>query len=148
MNSVNIIGRLGRDVELRQAGQTSVADLNIAVSDRRKVQGEWQNVTTWVTVTAWGKTAETASNYLSKGSEVGISGKLVIEEWTDKQSGQKRSKLKVVCDRLTLIGGRDGQSDGQRAGGRASQGGQAQQPADDYYADTGGADFPDDEVPF
>ena len=111
MNSVNLTGRLTRDVELRTIGSgTSVADLGVAVNDKKKQNDQWVEVTHFVDVTVWGRTAEIAQQYASKGSKIGISGRLNYESW--EQDGQKRNKLKVVCDKLTLLGG------GQQGGGQ------------------------------
>lgn len=103
-NRVVLVGNLTRDVDLRstQSG-TSVADIGLAVNDRRKNQaGEWIEETTFVDVTLWGKTAEVAAQYLGKGSPVLIEGRLKLETW--ETEGQKRSKLKVVGERMQMLG--------------------------------------------
>lgn len=109
INRVVITGRLGRDPEVRyiQSG-TAVCQLNVAVGSSwfDKQTNQRKEKTAWVDVTCWGKTAELAGEYLSKGREVGIDGRLEMDEWTDKESGQKRSKLKVVCEQLRFIGGK------------------------------------------
>jgi single-strand DNA-binding protein len=113
-NRVILMGNLTRDVELRytQSG-LAVTDIGMAVNDRRKNQaGEWVEEATFVDVTLWGRTAEIASEYLNKGSPVFIEGRLKYDTW--ESEGQKRSKLRVVGERLQLIGGR---------GGGASRGG-------------------------
>lgn len=100
------MGNLTRDVELRnlQSGN-AVADMGLAVNERFKNrQGEWEDKTNFVDCTLWGRTAEVASEYLSKGSPVHIEGRLSYEQW--ESDGQKRSKLKVTVDKLTLIGGK------------------------------------------
>jgi single-strand DNA-binding protein len=87
------------------------------VNDRRKgANGEWVDETTFVDVTLWGRTAEVASEYLTKGSPLLIEGRLKLDSW-EAQDGQKRSKLKVVGERMQMLGGR-----GQ--GGPSGQGGQ------------------------
>lgn len=105
-NRVILMGNLTRDVELRnlQSGN-AVADMGLAVNERFKNrQGEWEDKTNFVDCTLWGRTAEVASEYLSKGSPVHIEGRLSYEQW--ESDGQKRSKLKVTVDKLTLIGGK------------------------------------------
>ena len=78
----------------------------MAVNDRRKTaSGEWVEETTFVDVTLWGRTAEIASQYLSKGSPVLIEGRLKLDTW--ETDGQKRSKLRVVGERMQMLGGRD-----------------------------------------
>src|SRR5881394_3896035 len=105
-NRVILLGNLTRDVEVRylQSG-TAVADIGMAVNDRRKGQnGEWIEETTFVDVTLWGRTAEVAGEYLSKGRPVFIEGRLQLDTWDDKQSGQKRSKLKVIGETMQMLG--------------------------------------------
>ena len=103
-NRVILLGNMTRDVELRYTqGGTAVTDIGLAVNDRRKSQtGEWVDETTFVDVTLWGRTAEVASEYLSKGSPVLVEGRLKLDTW--ETEGQKRSKLRVVCDRMHMLG--------------------------------------------
>lgn len=104
-NRVILIGNLTRDVDLRstQSGK-SVADVGLAVNDRRKNQaGEWVEETTFVDVTLWGRTAEIACEYLGKGSQVLFEGRLKLDQF--EVDGQKRNKLKVVADKMTMLGG-------------------------------------------
>ena len=112
-NKVILIGNLTRDIELRRTNSsTAVTDLGLAVNDRRKnPQGEWVDEVTFVDVTLWGRQAEVASEYLNKGSRVLIEGRLQLDQWDDKDTGQKRSKLKVVGSQLIMLGGR-GEGDG------------------------------------
>ena len=95
-NRVILLGNLTRDVEIRYIPSgMAVTDIGLAVNDRRKNQsGEWTEETTFVDVTLWGRTAEVAGEYLSKGSPILIEGRLKLESW--ETEGQKRSKLKVV----------------------------------------------------
>jgi single-strand DNA-binding protein len=114
-NRVILLGNLTRDVEVRylQSG-TAVADIGMAVNDRRKGQnGEWIEETTFVDVTLWGRTAEVAGEYLSKGSPLLVEGRLKYDTW--EKDGQKRSKLSVVCERMQMVGSRGG---GGRSGGQ------------------------------
>ncbi len=107
-NRVILVGNVTRDVEVRytQSG-LAVTDLGIAVNDRRKnQQGEWIEETTFVDVTLWGRTAEVAGEYLTKGAPVLIEGRLKLDTW--EQEGQKRSKLRVVGERMQMLGGRQG----------------------------------------
>jgi single-strand DNA-binding protein len=107
-NRVILVGNLTRDIEVRylQSGM-AVADIGLAVNDRRKNQaGEWVEEVTFVDITLWGRTAEVAGEYLSKGSPVLIEGRLKLDQW--EQDGQKRSKLKVIGERMQMLGGRGG----------------------------------------
>jgi single-strand DNA-binding protein len=123
-NRVILMGNLTRDVELKylQSG-TAVTEVGLAVNDRRKdaKTGQWVDETTFVDVTMWGRTAEIAGEYLSKGSSVLIEGRLKLDQW--ETDGQKRSKLRVVCENLRMLGGKGG-GQGGGGGGRQSGGGQ------------------------
>ena len=104
-NRVIVMGNLTRDPELRYvAKRIAVSDLGLAINDRIKKDGEWTEEVTFVDVTLWGRTAEVANEYLTKGSPVLIEGRLKYETW--EKDGQKRSKLKIVCDRMQMIGSR------------------------------------------
>jgi len=114
-NRVILLGNLTRDIELRYLPSgMAVTDVGLAVNDRRKNQaGEWVEDTTFVDITLWGRTAEVAGEYLSKGSPVMIEGRLKLDSW--ESDGQKRSKLKVVGERMQMLGSRGG---GGAGGGR------------------------------
>jgi single-strand DNA-binding protein len=106
-NQVILVGNLTRDIELRRtASGTAVTDMAIAVNDRVKRGDEWVDETTYVDVTLWGRTAEVADEYLSKGSSALISGRLKLDKWEDRETGNERTKLKVVADKLQLLGGK------------------------------------------
>jgi single-strand DNA-binding protein len=127
-NRVILLGNVTRDLELRYIPSgTAVLDVGMAVNDRRKSQsGEWVDETTFVDVTLWGRTAEVAAEYLSKGSPVLIEGRLKLETW--ETDGQKKSKLKVIGEKMQMLGSRGGGGSG--GGGRPqssqAQGGQQQ----------------------
>jgi single-strand DNA-binding protein len=105
-NKVLLMGNLTRDPEVRYTPKgTAVAKLGVAVNERyTTAEGEQRESTTFVDVDVWGKQADTISQYLSKGSPIFIEGRLRLDTWDDKESGQKRSKLKVICDRFQFIG--------------------------------------------
>jgi single-strand DNA-binding protein len=115
LNCVAVTGRLVRDPELRTVGDTSVCELRIAVNDRRKVGGEWDDVAGFYDVSIWSGQGETAARFLTKGRQVAVSGRLQFREWTT-DDGQKRSAVSIVADRVTFIGPReDSGSDDHRA---------------------------------
>jgi single-strand DNA-binding protein len=155
-NRVILVGNLTRDPELRYISTgTAVSEIGLAVNDRVKRGDQWVDETTFVDVTMWGRTAEVANEYLSKGSPVLIEGRLKLDSW--EKDGQKRSKLRVVCERMQMLGGRDG--GGNRGGGggaRAASGGRPQPQHDESFGggddyDAGApspAGFPPDEIPF
>ena len=126
VNKVILIGRLGRDPELRytQGGQ-AVANFTLATNERfANKSGEQQERTEWHRIVAWGKTAELSAQYLSKGRSVYIEGRLQTREWEDKE-GQKRSTTEIVAQNVTFLGGpRTGAPGG--AGGGGGGGGDSQ----------------------
>jgi single-strand DNA-binding protein len=140
------MGNLTRDVELRYTpNQTAVTDVTLAVNDRRKSSsGEWVEEANFVDVTIWGRTAEIASQYLGKGSPVMIEGRLKYDTW--ETDGQKRSKLKVICERMQLLGGRSSQQ--SRTGDERAGAGGEFSPAGAAQEASGGGPPPDDEIPF
>ena len=107
-NRVILMGNLTRDIELRYTpNKTAVCDVGLAVNDRRKTPtGEWVDETTFVDLVLWGRTAEVASEYLSKGSPIFIEGRLKLDTW--ESDGQKKSRLRVVVEKMQMIGGRSG----------------------------------------
>ncbi len=123
-NRVILVGNLTRDPELRYTPSgTAVTDIGLAVNDRRKnAQGEWVEETTFVDVTLWGRTAEIASEYLGKGAPALIEGRLKLDTW--ESDGQKRSKLKVIGEKLQLLSARGGGQGGGGGGGGYEGGGQ------------------------
>ena len=106
VNRVILLGNITREIEVSYTTKgTAVADLGLAVNRVRTAEnGEKIEETTFVDITLWGKTAEIAGQYLSKGSQVYIEGRLHLNQWEDKETGKKRSKLKVVGENLQFIG--------------------------------------------
>jgi len=104
-NRVILVGNLTRDIELRHIGSgTAVTDIGLAVNDRVKRGDQWVEEATFVDVTLWGRTAEVANQYLSRGAPVLIEGRLKTESW--EKDGKKFTKLKVVGDSLQMLGSR------------------------------------------
>jgi single-strand DNA-binding protein len=120
-NKLILVGNLGRDPELRYTPQgTPVCSFTLATNEKRKDRaGENQDVTTWFRVTLWGRQAETASQYLSKGRPVYVEGRLRVEEWTDKD-GKQRHTLEVHATDMQFIGGRGDEASGQSGRTEAS----------------------------
>lgn len=118
-NKVILMGNLTRDPEVRYTPKGSaVTDIGLAVNRVYSTdQGEKREETTFVDITLWGRTAEIAGEYLKKGRPVLIEGRLQLDSWDDKQSGQKRSKLKVIGESMQLLGGRGGGEGGDEGGG-------------------------------
>ena len=141
-NRVILVGNLTRDVELKYTqGGTAVTEIGLAVNDRRKSQtGEWVDETTFVDITLWGRTAEVASEYLSKGSPVLIEGRLKFDTW--ETDGQKRSKLRVVGEKMQMLGGRGG------GGGRTQRDQNEYSQAAPEPAQASSGAPPEDDIPF
>lgn len=121
-NKVILMGNLTRDPEVRYtAGGSAVTEISMAVNrqwtDRQT--NERKEEVTFVEVTLWGRTAEIAGEYLSKGRPCLIEGRLQLDRWEDKETGKNRSKLKVVGESLQLLGGR-GDGDGGPGGSQPS----------------------------
>jgi single-strand DNA-binding protein len=146
-NKVILAGNLTRDPELRYTPKgTAVAKLGLAVSRRWKSDtGELKEETTFVDVDAFGKTAETIAQYMKKGRPILIEGRLKLDQWDDKQTGQKRSKLGVVLESFSFID--SGRSD---AAGATPAAARPAAPAATPAAETPDAEPPppEDDVPF
>jgi single-strand DNA-binding protein len=140
-NRVILVGNLTRDVELRYTPSgTPVTDLGIAVNERVKKNDEWVDEVNYFDVTLWSRTAQVASEYLSKGSPILIEGRLKYDSW--EQDGQKRSKVKIIGERMQMLGGRGG------AGGQTSAPRSQSASVSTSAAPQANATPPDDEVPF
>jgi single-strand DNA-binding protein len=142
-NKVLLLGNLTRDPEVRYTPKGSaVADLGIAVNRQYTLDnGEKREEVTFVDVTFWGRTAEVAGEYLKKGRPVFIEGRLQLDTWDDKQSGQKRSKLKVIGETMQMLGSRPGEGGGDAGALRP-----ARASAPPKSGSPGEPD--DDEIPF
>jgi single-strand DNA-binding protein len=128
-NKIVIVGYLGKDPELRYTPQgMAVCNISLATSEKRKEPrtGESQDITTWFKVTLWGRQAEVANQYLSKGKQVYIEGRLRQEDWTDRD-GAKRTSLVVNATDMQLLGTKGDEGAGsyssQQASGQRSSGG-------------------------
>ena len=149
MGSVNkfiLVGNLGRDAELRYTpGGAAVATLNLATTEVwNDKQGQKQEKTEWHRIVLWGKQAESLQEYLVKGKQIYVEGRLQTRQWDDKD-GNKRYTTEIKADRITLLGG----GGGGRSGGGMDRGGS--HPA---AAGAGAPDEPpmepitDDDIPF
>lgn len=158
-NRVILMGNLTRDPQVKRTpAGVAVTDLGLAVNRVwfDKQTNAKRDETTFVDVTCWGREAEIAGEYLTKGRPVLIEGRLQLDSWDDKATGQKRSKLRVVCEKLTLVGSRDGGGGGRSAPAATDSYGS---PPDEYggsepsYGGAGAgysapSEPPQDDVPF
>jgi single-strand DNA-binding protein len=146
MGSVNkaiLVGNLGRDAEMRfTAGGTPVATVSLATTEKWKDrEGQAKEDTQWHRIVIWGKTAESLHEYLTKGKQIYVEGRIQTREWTDKE-GKPAKTTEIRADRIVLLGGGGG-------GPRASRDRYAEGGGHDAGADMTPVDAPqDDDIPF
>jgi single-strand DNA-binding protein len=141
VNKVILVGNLGRDAELRYTpGGAAVATLNLATTEVwNDKSGQKQEKTEWHRVVLWGKQAESLQEYLTKGKQIYVEGRLQTRQWDDKD-GNKRYTTEIKADRITLLGGGGGGRGGMDRGGtHAAAGGGDEPPAEPIT---------DDDIPF
>jgi len=157
VNKVMLLGNVGKDPEMRasQSGMV-IASFSLATADRQKDQtGNWVDKTEWHNLVCFGRTAEIVRDYVKKGTQLFVEGKIHTRSWDDKESGQKKYRTEILVNELSLLGSRQG---GESGGGSSYAGGGASsyskstasfdqrpsQPQEDY-ADAG---ITDDDIPF
>ncbi len=154
-NRVVLVGNLTRDPELRYIPSgTAVSEITLAVNERVKRNEQWVEEVNFIDVTLWARTAEVVNEYLSKGSSVLIEGRLKLDRW--EKDGQKHSKLRVIGEKMQMLGARGeggggGAPRGAAGAGRPASGGGRPPQQEDSYEDYGSAPsagIPDDEIPF
>jgi single-strand DNA-binding protein len=144
-NRVILVGNLTRDPELRYIPSgTAVSEIGLAVNDRVKRGDQWVEETTFVDVTLWGRTAEVANEYLSKGAPILIEGRLKLDRW--EKDGQKHSKLRVVGEKMQMLSGRGGGGGGGGGGSQPSRETSDESPSEDYSP--AASSMPSDDIPF
>jgi single-strand DNA-binding protein len=153
VNKVILVGNLGRDPEVRSlpSGQP-VASFSVATSRRFKDRdGQRQEQTEWHNVVCFGKQAEIAAQYLTKGKQIFVEGRIQTRSWDDKTSGEKKYKTEIVCENFQMLGG--GAGGGARGGGGG--GSHTDYEPDPSYGGGGGsssgggtAGGDDDDIPF
>ncbi len=149
LNKVMLIGNAGRDAELRYtAGGTAVSDFSLAVNFRRRGQSgdaDWEDATEWFNVKLFGDQAERVSQYITKGKQLFIEGRLQTRNWDDDQ-GVRHYRTEVIANNLELLGSRGGEGGGGNWGGDSNAPAQRQQssgPASSF-----GGDIDVDDLPF
>lgn len=148
-NRVILMGNLTRDPQTKYTqGGTAVSEIGLAVNRKWKDQktNQWKDEVTFVDVTLWGRTAEVAGEYLQKGKQVLIEGYLKLDTWDDRESGQKRSKLRVVGETMTMVGAGGGGNRQASGGNSENSGGNT----DSGGYDSGSSDYSGsgDDIPF
>ncbi len=163
-NKVMIIGNLTRDPEIKYTPKgTAIADIGLAVNRNYTTDsGEKREEVTFIDVTLWGRVAEIVGEYCKKGRPLFVEGRLQLDTWDDKATGQKRSKLKVVGENIQLLGSREGGAAGggggehgegrseSRSEGRPQQSRPAARPASPPPRPPADPDLdaPEDDIPF
>ncbi len=149
VNKVILVGNLGKDPEVKYTpGGMAVAKFSLGTSERKKdKEGNWQDHTEWHNLTAFGRTAEIAGEYLKKGRTVYIEGALRTSSWDDKESGQKKYKTEVIVNDLVMLGGGEGAGSGAgRTRGAAANSGMDQRAPEEAHSQA--AEITDDDIPF
>ena len=151
VNKVFLLGNVGKDPEIRStAGGMTVASFSLATADRAKdAQGNWADKTEWHNLVCFQRTAEVVRDYVKKGSQIFVEGKIQTRSWDDKTSGEKKYKTEILVNELTLLGGKGGSAEG-------GSGGSYSKPAATSYdqrtpattPDYGDSGITDDDIPF
>ena len=151
INKVLLLGNVGKDPEIRStAGGMTVASFTLATADRQKdAQGNWADKTEWHNLVCFQRTAEVVRDYVKKGTQLFIEGKIQTRSWDDKESGQKKYRTEILVNELSLLGGGSGRSEGSSSSGgysssRSSSSSAPSAPSNDY-ADQG---ITDEDIPF
>jgi single-strand DNA-binding protein len=152
VNKVLLLGNVGKDPEIRStAGGMTVASFSLATADRAKdAQGNWVDKTEWHNLVCFQRTAEVVRDYVKKGTQLFVEGKIQTRSWDDKTSGEKKYKTEILVNELTLLGSKGGGESSGSGGGysksnTASYGSNAPASSQPDYADTG---ITDDDIPF
>ena len=156
VNKVFLLGNVGKDPEIRAtAGGMQVASFSLATAERTKGQdGQWTDKTEWHNIVCFQRTAEIVRDYVKKGSQILVEGRIASRSWDDKTSGEKKYRTEILVNELTLLGGKSGGGD---SGGGSSYSSsrpaaasptsydQRQPAATPDYGDNG---ITDDDIPF
>lgn len=149
VNKVILVGNLGRDAEMRfTSGGTPVATVSMATTERfTDREGQKKEDTQWHRIVIWGKTAESLHEYLTKGKQIYVEGKLQTREWQDKE-GKTNKTTEVRADKIVLLGGGGGGGERTGGAGRPSRD-RSTEPSGEPHGDSGPVDAPnDDDIPF
>lgn len=148
INKIFLLGNVGKDPEIRStAGGMTVASFTLATADRQKdAQGNWADKTEWHNLVCFQRTAEVVRDYVKKGTQLFIEGKIQTRSWDDKESGQKRYKTEILVNELTLLGSKSGgESGGGYTKSNTASYDQRTPASQSDYADVG---ITDDDIPF
>jgi single-strand DNA-binding protein len=158
VNKVILLGNVGKDPEMRATpGGMVIAQFTLATADRKKEGEKWVDTTEWHNLVCFGRTAEIVRDYVKKGKQLYIEGKIQTRSWDDKESGQKKYRTEILVNDLALLGGGEGGSSGGGSRSSYNQGGssygggntasfdqRSSQPSNDYASEG----ITDDDIPF
>jgi single-strand DNA-binding protein len=146
VNKVFLLGNVGKDPEIRAtAGGMTIASFSLATADRAKdASGNWVDKTEWHNLVAFQRTAEIVRDYVKKGTQLFIEGKIQTRSWDDKESGQKKYRTEILVNELSLLG-KPGGDGGGGSYSKSSSAASSSASAPPDYADTG---ITDDDIPF
>jgi len=147
VNKVFLLGNVGKDPEIRAtAGGMTIASFGLATAERTKgLDGQWTDKTEWHNIVCFQRTAEVVRDYVKKGSQVFVEGRITNRSWDDKESGQKRYRTEILVNELTLLGKPGGGEGGGYSKSSTASYGAATPAAQPDYADQG---ITDDDIPF
>ena len=146
-NRVVLVGNLTKDVELRHTKTgTAVTDVSLAVNERVKKNEQWVDEAHFFDITLWGRLAEIAAEYLSKGSSVLIEGRLKHDRW--EQDGQKRSKVGIVGEKMQMLGSKGGGGGNSSSSNYSSSANASSDSSSNFQQSDQASAPPQDEVPF
>jgi len=145
VNKVFLLGNVGKDPEIRTtAGGMTIASFSLATADRAKVNNEWTDKTEWHNLVAFQRTAEIVRDYVKKGTQIFVEGKIQTRSWDDKESGAKKYRTEILVNELSLLGSRGGGGESSGSHERSGSSKAAPAPSNDY-ADQG---ITDEDIPF
>ena len=150
VNKVFLLGNVGKDPEIRStAGGMTVASFSLATADRQKdAQGNWADKTEWHNIVCFQRTAEVVRDYVKKGTQLFIEGKIQTRSWDDKTSGEKKYKTEILVNELSLLGGKSGGSEGGGGSYSRSSASSSSQSQPASVPDYGESGITDDDIPF
>jgi single-strand DNA-binding protein len=149
VNKTFLLGNVGKDPQINSTSGGIAANFSLATTDREKdQQGNWKDRTEWHNLVAYGRAAEIVRDYVTKGSQLFIQGKIQTRSWDDKQSGQKRYKTEIVVHDLTLLGGGQALDEHYYRGRRTDPSRMRQSPVEKLENEYPDQELSPDEIPF
>jgi single-strand DNA-binding protein len=149
VNRTFLLGNVGKDPQINSTPDGVVASFSLATTDREKdKQGNWTDRTEWHNLVAFGRTAEIVRDYVTKGNQLFIQGRIQTRSWDDKQSGQKRYRTEIFVHDLTLLGNGQGMDGTYYRGRRKDNASRRETPAAQFEQEYQDQELSPDEIPF